>query len=362
MRQIWHLITELDRGGAELQLCILLPSLQAKFANRVLCIAGHGLIGKKLEERGILVTYLHGTSAYDVRAWYRLFRRLRQDRPDILVTYLFHADIIGRFIGRLAGITQIICSQRSSYIGHEYVRFVDRMTHQLVTHYTAQTTAARQLLIQQRGIPSNKITVIPNAVQLSTPNRTSQDVRKRLNLGNAAFVIACVSNLKPGKGHSTLLAAFARVQKAHPNMRLLLVGSGKLLPELRRQSSQLLINNRVLFVGSRDDVPDILCASDMFVLPTDGEGMSNALLEAMAAGLPCVTTNISVNREIVTHLHTGFLIPAQNITALTMAIETLHGDPALRSALGKAAAMHTSISHSTETIAKKWESLFVSLL
>ncbi len=353
-KKIMHLISELDIGGTEKQLLLLVPVLQAEFANHVICMIGEGRVGKSLQEQGIPVHYLRGKHRIDVRIPYRLFRILRQQRPAALLTYLIFADIVGRIIGRLARVPTVIASQRSSLFGPARWQQMDRATRWLVTHYTVQTIHAKHLLMRVLGLPSDRLTVIANAVASQRLRRSRTASRSEHATPATGLVLVSVANLKPEKGLDVLLRAFDQLQERFPAAHLWLVGEGPERKKLEGISAHLTSGANIHFLGLREDIPDILAAADIFILPTSIEGMSNALLEAMAAGLPCVASDIPVNREVITPGRTGLVFRLGDEESLLTSLTQLLTQPELRSTISQAAAAHAATHHSTHHIAGQW--------
>lgn len=335
-KRILHLISGLEVGGAEKQLLRILPELQGDFDNRVCCIRGHGSIGKLLEKKGIKVHYLNIKNIFSPNLIVRFKRVVEEFKPDTLVTYLIHADLYGRVLAKLCGIRKVLCSQRGILLNWEWLRFFDRLTKSLVTKYTVQTEVTKKELMQKLKLPESKFVVIPNGINLTEFNFeiNVHDKKTELKLEENKLNIACVSNLRRGKGHEYLLQAFEKIFENDKNLNLLIVGDGEKMAELKRQAENYHSKNNIHFLGKRNDVKEILKISDIFVLPTLGEGMSNAILEALASSLPVITTDIPVNKEIITDNVTGFLVKPRQSRELSEKIQFLIVNPEIRKELG----------------------------
>ncbi|MGE5227581.1 MAG: glycosyltransferase [Planctomycetaceae bacterium] len=189
------------------------------------------------------------------------------------------------------------------------------------------------------GVARDRITVVPNGVDTdrypAPVDRAA--VRRGLGLGPQDRVLIAVGTFKRQKGHVHLLEAFAKVAAGHDDVHLLLAGDGDLRPEIERRVAELGIGGRVHLLGSRRDVPALLAASDGAVLPSLWEGMSNALVEAMASGLPVVATDVSGTNQVMVDGTTGWLVPPGEAGALAAAIEELLEDPGRARARGAAA-------------------------
>ncbi len=363
-KKILHLITGLEVGGAEIMLLKTLPRLQDGFDNRVCCITGHGPIGRQLENAGIPVFYLdlRLMSAFGSILQFR--NTIKNFQPDLLVTYLIHADLFGRIFGYIFGVKKIVCSQRGKLLQWEFLRLADFLTKHLVTKYIVQTEVAKQELMQKLRLPAGKISIIPNAIDLTEFEFELDKEKKRASLGLSTnnMIITCVSKLRYGKGHEYLLEAFEEIYKEHPKVKLLIVGDGERKQELLNQTLPYSSRSSILFLGNRYDVKEILRISDIFVLPTLGEGMSNAIMEAMASNLPIVTTNIPENQELIKDKNTGIVVPIRNPLLIATAIVSLVDKEGERSLLGKNAKQHIATKFDILATIKKVSALYNQLL
>lgn len=189
------------------------------------------------------------------------------------------------------------------------------------------------------GVPRDRITIVPNGVDTDRyPAPVDRaEVRRALGLGPQDRVLIAVGTFKRQKGHVHLLDAFAKAAAGRDDVHLLLVGDGDLRPEIERRIAELAIGDRVHLLGSRRDVPALLAASDGAILPSLWEGMSNALVEAMASALPVVATDVSGTNQVMVDGRTGWLVPPGEAAPLAAAIEALLDDPAGARARGAAA-------------------------
>ena len=366
-KKILHLITGLEVGGAEMMLLKTLPLLQSEFDNHVCCIRGHGPIGAKLEAAGVPVSYLELRSPFDFGVILRFRKIVREFQPEILVTYLIHADLFGRIFGRLFGIRKIICSQRGKLLQWEFLRVIDRATKFLVTRYIVQTETAKQELMKKLQLPKERFDVIHNAIDLKEFDfeRDTGKKRKDLGLKPADIVITCISKLRRGKGHEYLLEAFEtflRHSREGGNpVKLLIVGDGEQKKKLLEQIEDYRSKPAINFLGNRNDVKEILKISDIFILPTLGEGMSNAIMEAMASGLPVITTDIPENRELIENEENGILIPPMNTDSLVQIMKSLLNNNLQRDLLRKNARNQMLKRFNVNTTILKLEQLLLSL-
>lgn len=205
--------------------------------------------------------------------------------------------------------------------------------------FVAVSGAVRNDLLRQ-GIPEDRIVVVENGVDTDLLRRVpaTSSLRLRLGLDANDRVVGTVGRLDKLKGQDVVLQALKRILVDHPHTRLLIVGSGPQDRRLRRLARELGIEGRVLFLGHRDDVPELLQIADIFIFSSLEEGFGLSLVEAMAAGRPVVATDIEAVREIVQHGVTGLLYRPRSPTALADAVQALLDDEGRRSGLGRAGA------------------------
>lgn len=363
-KRILHLITGLEIGGTETMLLKMLPCLQSDFDNHVCCIIGHGPIGKQLENVGIPVFYLDLQPVSIFRSVLRFRNIIKDFQPDLLVTYLIHADLFGRIFGHIFGIKRIACSQRGKLLQWEFLRLADFLTKSLVTKYIVQTEVAKQELTKKLRLPAEKIAVIPNAIDVTEFEfeLDKEDKRASLGLSIDDIVITCVSKLRREKGHEYLLEAFEEIHEKYPKTKLLIAGDGERRQELLDQTLHYSSKSSIFFLGNRDDIKEILRISDIFVLPTLGEGMSNAVMEAMASELPIITTDIPENQELIKHENTGVLIPTRSSLSIAAAAESLLDKEERRLLLAKNAKQHITTEFNMSATTKKISFLYSQLL
>ena len=223
-----------------------------------------------------------------------------------------------------------------------------------MAHRVVANSAAGAARLRDEFVPARKITVIPNGIDLPATTAHSGIA--------GAPVITTVANLRHGKGHDVLLRAAADVLRRHPAARFNLVGDGPLRPELQREAQALGIADRVTFLGHRDDVGEVLRASDVFAFPSLMEAFPNAVMEAMAMALPVVATNVGGIPELVTDGHNGRLVAPGDPAALARALNEVLDSPATAAALGSAAADTVRERYSFERMTRTFEQLYQDLL
>jgi len=231
----------------------------------------------------------------------------------------------------------------------------------------ANSSAVRNWLVSL-GMDQNHIDVIPNGIAVKERLTGSRDsgIRHELGIDPKVPVIAAISRLNPGKGIEYLLKAAVIVRDQFPEARFLIVGGSYFdpayKPSLERLAKELNVADRVLFTGERNDIQQLLQEVNISVLPSLSEGLSNSLLESMAAGLPVIATNVGGNPEIVQDGKTGFLVPARDEKALSDAILRMLKAPEMGERFGDAGYQRVSKHFSLAATVRRTEDLYTMLL
>jgi glycosyltransferase involved in cell wall biosynthesis len=361
---VQFLITDLKYGGTPRSVQALALGLRDRgYDIRVASLLSGGEIAEELRAAGIQVADI-GIDQKPMQAVWGLLRLLRRDRPLILHTFLFHANLLGRIVGRLARVPLVIASERSVEPTKSVVRvLIDRFTWRFASIWTANAEAVRQVLHEREGVDRSRIAVIPTAVDIErfSPrprNAGELDIRRRLNVQPDEILLVSVGRLDALKGHDTLVEAFRLLASSRPNIRLALVGDGRERGALEARVASAGLTARVSFIGGTADVASYLRASDLFVLASNTEGMPGALLEAMALGLPVVATSVGGTPEVVVDAVTGLLVPPRDSAALASAIGRLIDDPGLRCQMGLRARARATESFSIGRILDLTEALY----
>jgi glycosyltransferase involved in cell wall biosynthesis len=214
------------------------------------------------------------------------------------------------------------------------------------------------------GIPDHKITIIANSVDLTRYQRAVDRlaIRRYLGLAPDDQVMAVVATFKRQKGHRYLIDAASLVVPQFPNLRILLIGDGELSEELSTQTRALGLEKHIRFLGIRKDVPDLLAASDCFVLPSLWEGLSIALVEAMASGLPVIATEVSGTRQVIVSGESGLLVPPGDTRLLAGAMLELLSNPQKARTLGIAGRQRVEKHFNAQKQASNHIALFTRAL
>lgn len=218
-------------------------------------------------------------------------------------------------------------------------RMLYRATARWVNGYVAISDGVREAVLNTFGAVAGKVVVISNCVDVQRYTRPVDRaaIRSRLGLPADAQVAALVATFKTQKGHRYLIEAAPAVVARFPQLHILLIGDGELHDELIALAAAAGMADHIHFLGLRQDIPDLLAASDCFVLPSLWEGLPMALIEAMAAGLPVIATAVSGSQEVIVDGESGLLIPPADVPALEAALLRLLSEPEYAARLGQAA-------------------------
>jgi glycosyltransferase involved in cell wall biosynthesis len=365
---IVHVITDLSTGGSQNALASLLTRLdRGRFDPAAVCLKnGDTPIAARLRAAGIPVIDLNMSGAARAPRVWRLWSLLDEMRPSIVHAWLFHAVTAARIAARLAGVPAVISSRRNINLGSPIREFVNRATSGLDDRVAAVSESARLIEVSRARVSPEKVVVIPNGVDpgaygAPTPE-TRAAVRRSLGLPPETTLLGFVGRLHPVKGVDDLLRAARPVLDRFPTARILVVGDGEDRARLERLSSEVGVTSGVLFLGERTDVAFLLGGLDVFVMPSREEGMPNAVLEAMAAGVPVVATTTGGTAELVVHGSSGLLVTPGDVEGLSSAMASLVEDRFLSERLAAAARARAAAAFSIEETVRRTEALYEEIL
>lgn len=336
--KICYIIDNLRLAGAEVHLFNLVKGMKeiGYVDLEVVNLSGEGEIYDWITRIGIPV---HNFKMKSIRRpvffidFMKLILFLIQKKPNIVHTYLDTANVFGVIASKCSGVETIMTSRRDLGVfrSPQMERLIGKLSNHVDKVVCVCEAAARES-IRREGLRKNNIVVIHNGINVEYYLQQKKITTDQLIFGNVA-----VANRKE-KGHEDLMRAFAIVVKTFPESRLKLIGDGPLLPALKDLARNLNIYEKVIFFGKSTDVSSALKDVSVFVLPSHSEGISNALLEAMAMGIPVVATNVGGNPDVVVNGETGLLVEAKNPETLAQGMTDIVSDSNRRREMGHKAA------------------------
>jgi len=293
----------------------------------------------------------------------RFLRFLKEDLPDILMTYHFSSDIWGSVLGRMAKVPVIISNRRDTgFWRRRHHVWAYRMTSRWVAQVVVNARASQEKFVKEEGLVPGSLTLIPNGVAAIDDGDLNTDEQWKLlsdlDVKEEDQIILHVANLKRVKGHRYLLEALVGVIPRFRHTKLIVVGEDNMQGSIQRYAESLGISSNVIFLGKRSDVKELLSFSDICVLPSLSEGLSNAVMEYMAAGKPVIATAVGGNTDLVQHGETGWLVEKANADALQSALCALLQDVQMRERMGAAGRVKVLKDFPMEKMVRRYEKLF----
>lgn len=355
-------------GGTERQLILLLEHInREKFDPYLICLQDSPWLQQQTKKWPVYVVQFRSLY-YPVSYWriFKLSRYLKREGIIIVQTYFRDANIAGILAARLAGIRKIISTRRNQGYWHTRLELnLLKLINPLVHRFLANTQAIKTYVNQSEKVALEKIDVIYNAIDMSyfddAGRRDQQALYQELQLSRDMPLITIVANLRPVKAIDDLIKAARRVHDHHPMVHFLIIGEGPEKEKLLNLAARLEITANIHFLGTRNDVADLLAISDIGVLCSESEGMSNAILEYMAAALPVVVTDIDGNRELIEDRVNGRLVPVHDPQALAEALIQLLDDTAGAAQMGKRSLQKIAADFQLENVIKKTETYYLNL-
>lgn len=338
MTKVCYVIGQLNRAGAEKQLYYLVKGLdRSMFSPAVVSLSRGGYWGEALRSLGIQVVEIERKRRGEIRRLSGLTGFFRSMRPHIVHSFLFSANTYGRMAAVLAGVPVVITSERNlPRVGKDKTVFkmiTDKVFAPLSDAIVCNSRSAEECLRERYLYDPGRLFTVHNGIEAA-----EYPLKDRRYVDAAGdIVVGTIGNLYPKKNHRLFLemAEMVTVQCRDKNVRFLIAGDGPLRKELQSHAVRLGIRGKVEFTGAIDDICRILGAMDVFVLTSSYEGLSNAIMEAMASGLPVVATDVGGNRELIVDGETGFLAPEGDGAALADRVLALAGDRNLMARMGE---------------------------
>ena len=370
-RRVFHLLDSLNVGGTETQAVELaLRMASAQYDITIGCLQMQGPLLDKLKGSPVKVREFRPRGGLDspggVYQLGRLTAFLRRERIDVMHAHDLWSNLMGVPAARLAGVPAIISSRRDLahfdwYQGKKrtWLRRIQNLSNVVL----ANATPIRDALVAEDGFAPEKLRVIHNGVDTTRFQQGKRD-RARLFPGlERARLVVLVGNMHSDvKGHSWLIAAAPVVIGEFPETHFVFAGDGEMRPELEKQAAELGKRENFLFLGRRNDIPDILASCDIAILPSRAEGLPNAVLEYMAAGLPTIASRVGGNAELLQEGITGLLVPAEDSKAISESLLRLLRDPELARTIATKGRQVAVENYSFDRLIREVDALYTELL
>lgn len=346
--RLMKVLTTYTKGGTEGQVLNLVRSLAGQpFDILSACLKKGGDLLPEFERLAHPITEFRIRRLYHPQTFLQQLRfanHLRAQRVQVMHSYNFYANTFAVPAARIAGTPVVLASirDRGVYLSPAQMR-VQKWACELADRILVNADSIRDWLLEQ-GYTAEKIVVIKNGVDLSqfADRQHGSELRRELGIPESAPIVAMIARLNPKKGFDEFIRAAALIHRSHPEVRFLVVGTlltltadGKFRDdhsyrdELIALAEQLGIAHRIIFAGYRQDIPQVLAETAVSVLPSYSEGLSNSLLESLAAGVPTVATDVGGNSELISDGVNGLLIPVRTVEPLADACRRILDEPEL---------------------------------
>ncbi len=363
-KRILEIIPTLDRAGAEKQLCLLAANLpRDEFDVHVVALTRDGPLAADLAEAGIPLTVIGKRWKLDPRAYWRLRRHVARLQPDLIHGWMFAANAYGYAAAQACGVKHFVVGQRCVDPWKSRLQLAaDRSMSRRCDAVVVNSEGVRDFYVRH-GAPPERVHLISNGVTMPAPSATTRrQLLSELNLPENSRLIGAVGRLWPQKRVKDAIWAADLLKVIRDDVHLLIIGDGPQRDRLRRYRDQVRIGSLVHFLGQRGDVPRLLPHFDALWSTSAYEGQSNVILEAMAAGVPVVATDIPGTRELVVPGTTGYLVPVGDRAALAKNTQRLLNDAALAARLSAAARQRVETEFSVERMVARHAALYRELL
>jgi glycosyltransferase involved in cell wall biosynthesis len=365
-KRILHFIETGGLGGAEraaVDLASRLP--KERFESELASLQAGGWLEDSAKDLGIPFHLVPSGGSVDWRLIRGLIRLMHGGRFDLLQTHLMDSNFYGAVSGFLGRFPVVAVEHGDAH--HPGKIHIQKIKPKTIGHladaWVAVSRFTRDALVRRFNVPEKKIRVIPNGIPMDVYTTGGGKISRRdLGLPYDSFVLGAVGSLYPVKGHRYLIEAAARLAPSYPRLHVVIAGSGGEEERLRDLARDLGVAERVHLLGRRRDVPDLLKAFDVFVLPSESEAHPLSLCEAMATGLPSVASNVGGVPEVIQDGRSGLLVPPKDVDALARAVKDLIESRELRERLGTRARERVRQEYSTERMLERYSDLYEEVL
>jgi len=351
-------------GGLERVVIDLIKHLSRdRWDSSLYCLKEGGSLVHELESVGCTVHELYKKDRIEYSLFWRIAKLFRQENVQIVHCHNYGALFYGAIGSRLARTRGTVYTAHGVYsalrLGKlRYARLVP------VDRVIAVSADAREAALSAGPLRPGDVQTLPNGINtgLFAVDGNPEELKRELGVPEDVPVFGIVGRLSPEKQHDTLLKAMKLLATQVPGAVLIVAGDGPIRPDLESLATELDITSNVFFLGERHDVPQLLQALDVFVLSSRSEGLSIALLEAMAGGLPIVATDVGGNSEVIVDGETGLLVPPGDPEALAQAMAAVATDRERTRSMGELGRKRVNEIYSLDAMVKQYEAVYDGLL
>jgi len=366
--KILYLITGLKMGGAEMLLYRLLINLdRKKYEPVIVSITSIAEIGRKIEKLKVKTLDLRVKFKYDFFAFLKFIIFLKKEKPQILHSHLFHANLLGRITGKICKVPIIISTIHNVNFGGKLREKLLKYTDKFCNFTIVISQIVAKEMIEKKIVPKNKLKIICNGIDFKEFNLNKNKVQKKINrelkIKKNQNILISVGRLTEQKGYFYMIETVRILNKKYSDLIWIVLGDGEDKMKLEKQIKIENLQKNILFLGIKENVVEYLFDSDIFIMPSLWEGLPLSLLEAMACGLPVIATNVGGIPEIVKDKISGFLVEPKNPTILAEKIEyLLNLDIDSRKKMGIEGRKIVEEKFSLRKMVEKYENLYEKLL
>lgn len=362
---ILRIITWLPVGGIERRIATVLPVLKERGHNvEVVCLREYGALAGELQEKGVPVELIPLKSRLHPAGLLKLARYIRDRQFDIVHSHMYRSNVPATISAKFARFKGVLLAQIHNIDTWETRRqlLMDRFLSRWRDGIIAVSEEVRHEIIQRLRVPPEKCFVIYNGIEIEKYRdaKPEKGLRESLGILPDDYVVIMVARMVEQKNHKIVIASAPEIINSVPRVKFLFVGDGRLRRELQEQVREKGLDKYFIFTGTRTDIPQLLKISDVFILPSFKEGFSNAIVEAMAAGLPVIASKVGGNPEAVIDGTTGFLVSPDDSSALAKLIIRLANEPELRQKIASASIKQAE-KFSISEMVKRTEELYYRL-
>jgi len=365
--RIAFIIKSMVVGGSQTHLVQVLRLLDRNRFDPILyCLSGEGVLLEPVRALGVPVETPAARLPFKgpalVARVAALRRALRRDRIDIAHTYLLRANLVGSVSARLARVPVVLGSKRGCHERRGFELASAKIGNALADRVMVNAEAVRDFVHDNEGCAREKMVVIPSGVDTDRFRPLpGTHFKARLGLPEEHRIIGVVTRMRVRKGVEEFIRAIGRVRETYPDAHGVIVGEVELDEPLQALVATLRLRDHLSLLGRRSDMPEVMSAFDVFVLSSHDEGMSNAILEAMAMEKPVVATDVGGTGEVVRHGHSGLLVPPRDPEPLAAAISEILAQPARAAEMGRLGRRIVEEGFSAHAMVRQMEQLYLGL-